>query len=330
MSNLSALISAPYMVIEFTRFRPIFETAGIATIVADVEERLSEDDLLEYAGGIDGVLCGDDQFTARVLEAAAPRLKIISKWGTGIDSIDLETAKRLGIRVTNTPDAFTDAVADSVMGYLLAFARQIPWMDQDMKAGFWKKRRARALHECTLGVVGVGRIGKAVIRRGRAFGMRLLGNDIVEIDGSFLESTGLEMLSLPVLLAESDYVSLNCDLNPSSERLMDVKSLSMMKPGAVLINTSRGAVVDQAALVDSLQQKRIAGAALDVFEEEPLPPDSPLRKMENVLLAPHIANSSPRAWERVHWNSLAHLFKGLGLEVPQEVSAGLSDGSIGT
>lgn len=321
---LRVLISAPYIVTEIERFRNYFELGGIEIIVASVVERLEEDELITFAGRVDGVICGDDQFTERMLERFAPRLKVISKWGTGVDSIDLGAAETLGIEVFNTPDAFSDAVADSVMGYLLAFARQILWMDQDMKAGHWKKRRARALNECTLGVVGVGRTGKAVVRRGSAFGMRLLGNDIVEIDGSFLESTGLEMLSLPELLADSDYVSLNCDLNPSSERLMDAKALSRMKPSAVLINTSRGAVVDQAALVESLQQKRIAGAALDVFEVEPLPLESPLRKMENVLLAPHNSNSSPRAWERVHWNSLANLFKGLDLDIPEAVSAGLS------
>lgn len=306
------------MLNDFERFRTYFDSAGIDVIVAEVEERLSEDKLLPFAGKIDGALCGDDAFTARVLEQASPRLKIISKWGTGIDSIDLGAAKKFGVKVANTPGAFTEPVADSVLGYILAFARKLPWMDREVKRGRWIKRPVRALHETTLGVVGVGRIGKAVLRRAHMFGMRLLGNDIVEIDADFLGRYSVTMLGLDDLLRESDFISLNCDLNPSSEYLIDAKSFQAVKPEAVLINTSRGRVVDQAALVAALEQKRLSGAALDVFDEEPLPPDSPLHAMDNVMLAPHNANSSPRAWERVHWNSLNNLFMGLGLDPVQE------------
>ena len=313
MSSLKVLVSAPYMLRALDRFRIQFDEAGIEVVVGDVEERLSEDELLPFAGQIDGALCGDDAFTARFLEEATPRLKIIAKWGTGIDTIDMEAAKRFGVKVTNTPDAFTEAVADSVLGYILAFARELPWMDRDVKAGIWKKRRARSLHETTLGVVGVGRIGKAVLTRAHGFGMRLLGNDIVEIEPEFLSSYDVSMMELDKLLRESDFVSLNCDLNPSSEHLIDVKALSIMKSEAVLINTSRGGVVDQVALVAALDEKRIRGAALDVFEDEPIPSDSRLLAMDNVMLAPHNANSSPMAWERVHWSSLNNLFEGLGL-----------------
>ena len=318
MSSLTILVSAPYMLNDFERFRTYFDSAGIDVIVADVEERLSEDEVLSFAGKIDGALCGDDAFTARVLERASPRLKIISKWGTGIDSIDLEAAEKFGVKVTNTPGAFTEAVADSVLGYILAFARQIPWMDREVKSGRWSKKPARALHETALGVVGVGRSGRAVLRRAHAFGMRLLGNDIIEIDADFLSKYSVTMLELDDLLRESDFISLNCDLNPSSEHLIDGESLRAVKPGAVLINTSRGRVVDQGALVEALEQKRLSGAALDVFDEEPLPLGSPLRAMDNVMLAPHNANSSPSARERVHWNSLHNLFEGLGLHPIEE------------
>ena len=324
MTELRILLSAPYMIPLFGRFRPAFDRAGIEVVVAEVHERLSEARLLPYAGSIDGALCGDDRYSARVLEQAAPRLKVISKWGTGIDSIDIQAAHRLGIRVCNTPDAFTEAVADSVLSYVLDFARGIPWMDREMKAGRWEKRPARALHECCLGVVGVGRIGKAVLKRAAGFGVRLLGNDIVQLDPEFLRESGVEMLALPDLLAQSDFVSLNCDLNPTSLRLIGEKELGLMQPTAVLINTSRGPVVDQRALIRALQSGRIGGAALDVFEDEPLPPASPLRALENVLLAPHNANSSPAAWERVHWNTLRNLFDGLGLEVPDPAGLGFA------
>jgi D-3-phosphoglycerate dehydrogenase len=311
----TALISAPYFIPVLSRFRPLIERCGIDILVAEVAERLTEEQLLAYAGQFDGALCGDDKYTARVLEACAPRLKVISKWGTGIDSIDSEAAARLGIRVCRTPNAFTLPVADSVLGYMLAFARRLPWMDREMKAGRWYKLPGKSLSECTLGVVGVGKIGQAVLRRARVFGMKLLGNDIVEIAPDFLLENGVEMTSLEDLLARSDFVSLNTDLNPSSYHLMDARTLACMQPSAVLINAARGPVVDEAALVEALRSGQILGAALDVYEIEPLPIDSPLLQMDNVMLAPHNANSSPAAWERVHRNTLGNLLDGLGLPV---------------
>jgi D-3-phosphoglycerate dehydrogenase len=309
----TVLFSAPYMLPCLDRCRPVFERYGIDLIVPEVRERLEEAELLHYAGQFDGAICGDDCYTARVLEACAPRLKVISKWGTGIDSIDSQAAARLGVKIHRTLNAFTLPVADTVMGYTLAFARRQPWMDKAVKAGEWEKLLGRSLSECTLGVVGVGAIGKAVIRRARAFGMKLLGNDIIEIDHVFLTENNVQMTTLDSLLSNSDFVSLNCDLNPTSHHLVNARTLSLMRPTAVLINTARGPVVDEPALVTALQAGTIAGAALDVFEVEPLPAESPLRKMDNVLLAPHNANSSPTAWERVHWNTIHNLLSGLGI-----------------
>jgi D-3-phosphoglycerate dehydrogenase len=315
----TVLLTAPYLIPLLSRFKPLFEKYGIELIVADVKERMEEADLLKCAGQFDGTLCGDDHYTARVLKACAPRLKIISKWGTGIDSIDSEAASRLGIKVARTPNAFTTPVADTVLGYLLAFARRQPWMDREMKAGRWEKLPGRALSECTLGVIGVGNIGKAVTRRARAFGMRVLGSDIIEIDHVFIAESGIEMTNLEYLLSHSDFVSLNCDLNPTSHHLINAKTLAVMKPEAVLINTARGAVVEEKALIEALQTGRLAGAALDVFEAEPLPSDSPLLKMDNVLLAPHNSNSSPAAWERVHWNTIKNLLDGLGIDAKESI-----------
>jgi D-3-phosphoglycerate dehydrogenase len=309
----SILLSAPYMIPYLDRFRPVLEGYGLQLVVPEVHERLEEDQILVYAGQFDGAISGDDRYTARVLEACAPRLKVISKWGTGIDSIDSQAAARLGIRIGRTPNAFTLPVADTVMGYILAFARRQPWMDRAMKNGQWEKMLGRSLSECTLGVIGVGNCGKAVLRRAHAFGMKLLGNDIIEIAADFLLEQGVEMTSLPDLLSRADFISLNCDLNPTSYHLINAGTLSGIKPGAVLINTARGPIVDEVALVAALQKGQLAGAALDVFEVEPLPSDSPLLQMDNVLLAPHNANSSPAAWERVHWNTIRNLLDGLGI-----------------
>jgi D-3-phosphoglycerate dehydrogenase len=305
------LFSAPYMLSSLDRFRPVLERYGLDLITPEVHERLEEADLMKYAGQFDGAICGDDYYSARVLAACAPRLKVISKWGTGIDSIDSAACERLGVRLYRTTNAFTLPVTDSVMGYLLAFARRLPWMDRAVKAGVWEKLPGKALHECTLGVVGVGTIGRTVVRRARAFGMKLLGNDIVEIDHVFIAETGLQMTELDTLLKNSDFVSLNCDLNPTSFHLINARTLGLMRPNAVLINTARGPIVDEPALVAALQAGKIVGAALDVLEVEPLPAGSPLKQMDNVMLAPHNANSSPAAWERVHWNTVRNLLEGL-------------------
>jgi D-3-phosphoglycerate dehydrogenase len=315
------LVSAPYLIPIMDRFRPMLESYGFELIIVPVKERLDEEHLLPYAGQFDGALCGDDQYTTRVLEACAPRLKVISKWGTGIDSIDSQAAERLGIRVCRTPNAFTLPVADTVLGYMLAFARRQPWMDRDMKQGRWEKIPGRSLSECTLGVVGVGNIGKAVIRRARAFGLKIMGNDIVEIATDFIKENAVKMISLENLLAQSDFVSLHCDLNPTSYHLMNQRSLAFMKPTAVLINTARGPVVEEPALIEALQRHLIAGAALDVYEIEPLPASSPLMHMDNVMLAPHNANSSPAAWERVHFNTVRSLISGLGFTPPEQIQA---------
>ncbi len=313
MNQPTILITAPYMIPFLDRFRPVLEGYGLEVIVPEVEERMEEEDLLRYAGQFDGTICGDDRYTARVLEACAPRLKVISKWGTGIDSIDRDACARLGITIGRTPNAFTLPVADTVLGYILAFARRQPWMDAAMKRGEWKKIPGRSLGECTLGVVGVGNIGKAVARRARAFGMTVLGNDIVEIDHVFVAESGIRMVSLEELLAQADFISINADLNPTSYHLIDAGTLAQVKPGAVLINTARGPIVDEPALIDALQSGHLGGAALDVFEVEPLPADSLLLRMDNVMLAPHNANSSPAAWERVHWNTIRNLLAGLGI-----------------
>lgn len=296
------------------RFRPVFTRHGIDLILPEVHERMEEADLLQYAGQFDGAICGDDRYTPRVLAACAPRLKVISKWGTGVDSIDQPTCARLGIKLGRTLNAFTLPVSDSVLGYILAFARRQPWMDREMKAGKWEKIPGKALSESTLGIIGLGNIGKAVARRARAFGMTVLGNDIADVDHVFVAETGIQISNIEYLLSHSDYISINCDLNPTSHHLINAQTLAHVQPTAVLINSARGPIVNEPDLIAALQAGQLAGAALDVFEVEPLPLDSPLLKMDNVMLAPHNTNSSPAAWERVHWSTIKNLLDGLGIQ----------------
>ena len=304
------LISAPYFLPVVEQYRSRLEAEGLELLIANVCERLGEEELLTLAPGIHGAICGDDRFTERVLQAAS-QLKVISKWGTGIDSIDTEAAARLGIRVFNTSNAFTDCVADSTLGYILNFSRQLFRMDQDIRSGKWFKPDAVSLGECTLGVIGVGNIGKAVVRRAVAFGMKILGCDPVSPAESFCVETSLNLISLDELLKESDYVTLHCDLNVTSYHLIDRPQLDLMQPTAYVINTSRGPVVNEQALIEALRHGKIAGAALDVFETEPLPADSPLRQLSNCLLAPHNANSGLAVKKRVHESTVNNLITGL-------------------
>jgi D-3-phosphoglycerate dehydrogenase len=310
----TVLLSAPYMISFKDRFVPILESYGIEVIIPKVRERLTEDEIINYAGEIDGTICGDDRYSKSVIDACLPRLKIISKWGTGIDSIDKIYANSVGVMVGNTPNAFTLPVSDTVLGYMLAFARKLPWMDKSMKYGNWEKIPGRSLSECTLGVIGVGDVGRAVIRRAKAFGMKIYGNDIREIDPDFILEHEVKMVKLDELMEQSDFISVNCDLNPTSFHLINGKILQHAKEGAVLINSARGPIVNEKDLIASLQSGKLAGAAMDVYEVEPLPYDSPLLKMDNVMLAPHNANSSPQAWEWVHWNTVKNLLIGLGLD----------------
>lgn len=309
------LVTCPYLLPFMDRFRPILNAFGYETIEPEVNERFEAEQILRFAHQFVGTLCGDDRYTREVQKACLPELKVISKWGTGIDSIDQTAAKELGIMIGNTPGAFTVPVSESVLGYMLAFARKQPWMDKAMKTGEWHKIPGKTLQESSLGVVGVGRIGKQVLRLAKSFGMKLYGNDIIEISPEFIAEVGVEMLPLSELLEKADFISLNCTLNETSLHLINAGTLQHVKPEAVLINTCRGPVVHEEALVQALQEGRLAGAALDVFEEEPLPQNSPLLGMENVMIAPHNTNSSPYYWEQVHWNTLRNLLLGLGKEV---------------
>ncbi len=304
------LISAPYMQKEIHRLSHIFEENDIDIDLPPVKERLSEVELLPIVEKYDGIICGDDDFTEMVLQKAK-KLKVIVKWGTGIDSIDRAVAKHLGIPVYNTPDAFSEPVSDTVIGFVLSFARNIPWSDQMMKSGGWEKTRCYSLSEQVIGIIGIGNVGKLVARKANAFGMQIYSNDIKKIPKEITKPLNITMVDKETLLKQSDYVSLNCTLNETSYRLISKSQLQEMKNTAILINTARGAIINEPDLIEALENKTIAGAALDVFETEPLPQDSPLRYFENCLLSSHNANSSPLYWQKVHENSIKNLINEL-------------------
>jgi D-3-phosphoglycerate dehydrogenase len=297
------LVSAPYMQPIIDRFGEIFEHNQIEVVLPLVKERFEEVELLKFVADIDCAICRGGRFKEKVL-LSAPKLEVISKRGTGIDSIDETACRRLGIQICNTPNAFSGPVADTVFGYSICFARNLPCIDRTMRKCVRSKTFGRALRECTLCVIGVGNIGKTVVRRARAFSMKLLGNDIIDIPKTFLEETDLQMVSKDALLQEADFVTFHCDFTPNSYYLLTLERFMLTKPSAAIINTARGPVINEKDLVLALEAKIIASAALDVLENEPLLADSPLVMMDNVMLARHNTNSSPEAWEKVYSSTI--------------------------
>ncbi|GBD31678.1 D-3-phosphoglycerate dehydrogenase [bacterium HR33] len=245
------------------------------------------------------VVRSETRVTRELLEAA-PELKVVARAGIGVDNIDVEAATWRGIAVLNAPAGNTVSAAEHAIGLLLALVRRIPWADRSMRCGEWDRQRFQGieLRGKTLGIVGLGRIGAHVATLARGFGMRLLAHD-PHITEARARELGAELVSLEELLQRADVVTLHLPLTPETRNLLDAKRLALMKPTAVLINAARGGLVDEQALLEALEKGKLAGAALDVFETEPLPPDSPLRKAERVILTPHLAGSTVEAQERV-------------------------------
>jgi D-3-phosphoglycerate dehydrogenase len=288
---------------------PRLESLGLEVDMPRFDgQQLGEADLLPIIGRYVGILAGDDLLSRRVLEAGS-RLRVISKWGVGVDAIDIEAAGELGIEVLNTPGVFGEELADYAMGYLHLLARRQHEVNQGVKAGTWHKVRGTSLAGKTLGIVGLGSSGRALARRAAAASMRVLGFDVVPVP----DEANYQRAELPDLLATSDVVSLHLPVTRETNHLIDEAALGLMKPGAWLINISRGALVDEHALVAALKEGRIGAAALDVFEEEPVSADNPLLTMENVIVGSHNGSNTTEAVARTTEMAVANLIKGLGL-----------------
>lgn len=269
-------------------------------------QQLEEDDLLPILHRYHGILAGDDHLTRAVLESA-PGLRVISKWGVGIDAIDLDAAKELGIEVCNTPGVFGDELADYAMGFIHMLARRQHEVNARVKEGEWHKVRGVSLAGKTLGIVGLGSSGRSLAKRGLASGMRVIGYDVVDTG----ELPGCEIVSLEDLFEGADIISLHVPATERTQYLVDSSALATVKPGVWLINTSRGSLVDEEALVEALERGVVGAAALDVFESEPVPPDNPLLTYENVVLGSHNGSNTAEAVERTTWLAIENLMKGL-------------------
>jgi D-3-phosphoglycerate dehydrogenase len=293
------------------KFADALATAGILLDMYPVKQFLSEEELLPILGQYDGMIAGDDRLTARVLESGLPRMRVISKWGVGLDSIDLEAAQRLGIRVYNSPGAFGDAVAEAALGYMLMLGRHLALIDRRVRAGGWPKLEGEGLVGKVLGVVGYGAIGRGIARRAVPFGMEILA---AEARTDVVAEDGVEIASLDRVIEEADYLCLACNLTVENRHMINAEMLSRMKPTAFLINMARGPLVDEAALIKALRSGEIAGAALDVYEAEPLPPDSPLVQLDQVILGSHNANNLQSANAYVNKNTIDNLLRGLEVQ----------------
>ncbi len=276
--------------------------------------------LLEKVGDIDGLLSLlTDRIDAPLMDAA-PKLRAISNYAVGYDNIDVAAATQRGIMVGHTPEVLTETVADFTMALLLAAARRVVEGEKLVKAGKWKTWGptlflGRDIYGATLGLVGLGRIGASVARRARGFAMRILYHDIARRDDLERE-LGLIYADLETLLKESDFVSLHVSLTEDTRYLMSEEQFALMKPTAILINTSRGPVVDQRALYEALRSGEIAGAALDVTEPEPIAPDDLLLSLDNCLIVPHMASASIATRTKMASMAAENLIAGLKGEMP--------------
>lgn len=261
------------------------EAAGCEVVPNGVGRAYRAVELLEILPGMDAIVTGTDELTAEVINAAS-HLKTIAKHGVGLETIDLAAARARGITVSYTPGFIHDSVADLTLALLLALARKIVSAHLSTKAGSWKALFGVELRDKTLGIVGLGRIGKAVCERAKGFGMRVIAYEPYP-DEAFAAAQGVTFVSLPELLENSDVVSLHAPAEATEGPVIGPAQLDMMKPTAFLINTARGQLVDEEALAAALREGRLAGAGIDAFVKEP-PVGSPLLELENVILTPHL------------------------------------------
>ncbi|MGD1282464.1 phosphoglycerate dehydrogenase [Mycobacterium seoulense] len=284
MSAPLILVTCRQMQVELPRHRERIEKFGYEVVAPELDGRqqFTAAELLEYKDRLVGIIAGDDQLDREFFDGAT-RLKTVIRWGIGMDSVDHEAAREHGVTVRNTPGVFGQEVADSAFGYILNLVRGYIAVDAAVRRGEWPKLEGVTLAGSQLGVVGFGAIGREIAKRGVGFGMEIVAFD------PFVDAApkGVSIVDLDKLLATSRFIVLACPLTAQTFHLIDAQRLALVRPDAYLVNVARGAVVLERDLIDALKNRRLAGAALDVFEVEPLPLDSELRLLPNVVLGAH-------------------------------------------
>ena len=269
---------------------------------------MTEDEVIEKLQGYDAVILGLEPMTAKVMKAC-PQLKVVSRYGVGMDNVDQAAAKELGIKTFNTPGANANAVADYTFGMILDLARSISTANRDLKRGEWNKYTGYPVYGSTLGIIGLSAIGKGMARRAKGFNMRVMAYDVYW-DEAFVQEYGVEKASLEEIYEQADFITLHTALTPQTRDMISMEQLKKMKPTAFVINCARGGLVNEADLAEALKAGEIAGAGIDAFCSEP-PTGSPLLEMDNVIAAPHIAGSSIDGINTMACMSARNCVKGL-------------------
>lgn len=282
------------------------EASGFEIIFNPHGRRLSEDEAMDFLRdpSVVGMIAGVEPLTKRVLKNA-PSLRVISRCGTGMDSVDLAAAAELGITVLNTPNAPVQSTAELTIGLILSVARRIAEADRNLREDIWKPLAGPLLAEATVGIIGLGRVGKAVAKIIQAFGSRVFGYDPANVP----DTQGIEKVSLNTLLKEADIISLHIPLSPNTRNLISTKEIAAMKTGSILINAARGGLVDEGAISEALQSGQLAGAGLDVFAEEPY--SGPLTNFEQVVLTAHMGGTAREARVVMEQEAANNLRQGL-------------------
>lgn len=305
---MKVLITCPPMLKQIENFRNIFEQKGIEIITPDVVQVLSEDELLKIVPEVDGWIIGDDPATRKVFtEAKKGKLKAAVKWGVGVDNVDFNACNELDIPISNTPNMFGGEVADLAVGYLIGLARESFFIDREVRKGNWVKPPGISISGKTIGVIGLGDIGRQTVKRLKGFNVKILGYDPF-INNLSDELDNIHFSSLDDIFMQSDFIILTCALTESSRHLINAKSIEKMKYGVRLINVSRGPLINENDLIIGLLSGKVHSAALDVFEVEPLPINSELRKLDKCIFGTHNGSNTVEAVSRASIKAIDILF----------------------
>jgi D-3-phosphoglycerate dehydrogenase len=311
-----ALITCLHLQRSFDPFRTEFERLGVTPVLPPIDgQRLEAKAMATLIREVDAVIAGDDVIDDEVLRTGKEsRLRAVIKWGVGTDSIDTQAATRLGVPVFNTPGMFGDEVADLAFSHLLLLARRTHELHASVLDGGWAQIRGRTLAGMTAGILGLGSVGSAIARRAAAFGMDVIGYDIRPVGSAGDAAPAARQVTLDSVLADSDVVFVACALTPENHHLLSRPQFAAMKDGALVVNVSRGELIDQSALVEALSDGKVAGAGLDVFEREPLPADDPLRAFsDRCVFSTHNASNTAEGVARTNRIATDILFDVLGL-----------------
>jgi D-3-phosphoglycerate dehydrogenase len=299
-------------------FKPIFEAHGLQLICPDFVQTLSEDELCELLPNMDGWIIGDDPASYKVLEAGKQgQLKAVVKWGVGVDNVDFDACKQLGLPVSNTPRMFGEEVADVALGYIIGLARQTFLIDRGVRAGNWPKPAGMSLPGKKLGLIGFGDIGQAIAKRCKAFGLDLTIWDPYASPTSE-DHSQYSFKSYPEDIEELDFLVASCALTSETKHMVNEAIFNRAKDGLRVVNVSRGGIVDEKALIDALNSGKVHSAGLDVFEDEPLPANAPIRAFERCILGTHNGSNTVDAVIRASHQAIRLLFGFLEIEIKEE------------